>query len=282
MLVLLDNASSEYTFLVRFFSPPPPTTSSTPTGSSPAGAGWRARFGSSTTALVGGGGGGADDPLSAGSSRDRFGSLASVGGRTERLPSTVGGPPRDRQPSYIGAMPALAEVGRAGDNEGQAAVAAKEERREMEALWTMVFGPALESVQVRGRPSFCALRRPLGLTPTRLFPRAACPQAQITALLTPLPSPPHLLSLLSLLAALLLTAQTRGITPLEPFLLRQRLALWPLFQKRMDDEVAGLKGLAERAAPGGGGFMGMVTGVGGSKVKDAKVQKVRGLSLVEG
>lgn len=104
-------------------------------------------------------------------------------------------------------------------------------------------------------------------------------QAQITALLTPMPSPPHLLSLLSLLGALLTAAQNRGITPLEPFLIKQRLAIWPLFQKRMDDEAAALKALAERAAPGGGGLMGMVTGVSGSKVKDVKVQKVRRCAL---
>jgi hypothetical protein len=257
MLVLLDNASSEYTFLVRFFSPPPPMSSS---------AGGTPRLARLLSSFSQGAGGGEDGPVPA--ARDRFGSLAStVGGRTERLPSTVtlGGGLRERQPSYIGGMPALVEGdGRSG--EGSAA-AGKEERKEMEALFAMAFDPALEYVQVR------LIERKLPVTKLTHF--ASALQAQITALLTPMPSPPHLLSLLSLLGALLSAAQTRGITPLEPFLIKQRLALWPLFQKRIDDEAAGLKALAERAAPGGGGLMGMVTGVSGSKVKDAKVQKVR-------
>lgn len=141
MLVLLDNASSEYTFLVRFFSSPPPAASST-TGT-PRLARLLSSFsqsGDDGSAITGGGIG-----------RDRFGSLTSVGGRTERLPSavTLGG--RERQPSYIGGMPALAEGGPA---EGTAE--SKEERKEMDTLFTMVFGPALEYVQVRPR----SLRNP--------------------------------------------------------------------------------------------------------------------------
>lgn len=143
----------------------------------------------------------------------------------------------------------------------------------MENSWHQVFDPALDYVQVRS-PRRSPLGRPVFLMADRLLPLLSVfAQAQITALLTPVPSPPHLLSLLALLAELLSAAQERGITPLEGFLIKQRLTIWPLFQKRMDEEVASVKRLVDLAAPGGGGLLGMV-GVGG-KVKDAKVEKVR-------
>ena len=147
MLVLLDNASSEYTFLVRFFSPPPPTTSSS------TGAPRLARLLSSFSQAPPAG----DDAGASGGGRERFGSLASSvggsGGRTERLASTVtlGPGGRERQPSYIGGMPALAEGGGGGGGGagGEGTVEGKEERKEMEGLFAMVFGPALDYVQVR-------------------------------------------------------------------------------------------------------------------------------------
>lgn len=127
MLVLLDNASSEYTFLVRFFAPPPPSQPLSAPGPR------LNRFFSNASTM---------DDLSSGE-RQRMQSFASIGTRTERLPSTITLGGRDRLPSYIGEMPSLTEAGEQGS-----VLESKEEKKEMENSWHQVFDPALDYVQV--------------------------------------------------------------------------------------------------------------------------------------
>lgn len=67
-----------------------------------------------------------------------------------------------------------------------------------------------------------------------------------------------------------LEAEKRGCGPLETFLLGQRLAMWPLFQKDMGTQVESLKKLAESAV---GGLLSR------SGIKDSAVQVVS-LNLV--
>ncbi|ELU45944.1 vacuolar sorting protein [Rhizoctonia solani AG-1 IA] len=62
-----------------------------------------------------------------------------------------------------------------------------------------------------------------------------------------------------------LEAERRGCGPLETFLLGQRLAMWPLFQKDMGVQVDSLKKLAENAV---GGYLSR------SGIKDSAVQVV--------
>ncbi|KAK8854712.1 hypothetical protein IAR55_003451 [Kwoniella newhampshirensis] len=85
-----------------------------------------------------------------------------------------------------------------------------------------------------------------------------------------LPSPPPAIPLLTLIRLndhLLATCDTRGTLPLIPFLTGQKLAMWPVYRKEMDQHIDSLKKLADDA--GGKGLAGFV----GKGVKDGAVRQ---------
>lgn len=85
------------------------------------------------------------------------------------------------------------------------------------------------------------------------------------------PSPPPALPLLTLIRLndrLLATCDSRGTFPLIPFLQAQKLALWPVYRREMDQHIDSLKRLADDAEGKGlAGFM-------GRSVKDGAVRQV--------
>lgn len=127
---------------------------------------------------------------------------------------------------------------------------------------------------------FLALFTLSQIRPSRLAPLSLIfnPQSLITNLLsTPTtPSLPSLLSMIRLNDAVMDELTDRATTPLESFVLKQKLTLWPLFQKGMSANVESLKRLADAAGAGGG----MLGGLGlGGKVKDGAVELVSPNSL---
>ncbi|QRW15915.1 vacuolar protein sorting-associated protein, Vps52/Sac2 family protein [Rhizoctonia solani] len=87
----------------------------------------------------------------------------------------------------------------------------------------------------------------------------------IKAALEPAPPLIPLLTMIRLNENVYLEAERRGCGPLETFLLGQRLAMWPLFQKDMGVQVDSLKKLAENAV---GGYLSR------SGIKDSAVQVI--------
>jgi hypothetical protein len=78
-----------------------------------------------------------------------------------------------------------------------------------------------------------------------------------TSLLTPTPSALPLLTMIRLNERILNIAQERGTIPLEGFLQGQKMVLWPLYRKEMDNHIDSLKKLADEAEGKGlAGFMG--------------------------
>lgn len=114
--------------------------------------------------------------------------------------------------------------------------AAKEERAFVEGLWKQIMDPALE---------YC--------------------QSFIKTSLDPAPPLVPLLTIIRLNENVYLEAEKRGCGPLETFLLGQRLAMWPLFQKDMGAQVDSLKKLADNAV---GGLLSR------SGIKDSAVQVI--------
>lgn len=88
-----------------------------------------------------------------------------------------------------------------------------------------------------------------------------------STLLTPVPATIPLLVLIRLNDRALAVAQHRAALPLEAYLQKQRLALWPLFRKDMDARIDALKRLADDAE--GKGFAGLVRGVKDAAVREA-------------
>ncbi|KAK4689843.1 vacuolar protein sorting-associated protein 52, partial [Tremellales sp. Uapishka_1] len=85
------------------------------------------------------------------------------------------------------------------------------------------------------------------------------------------PSPPPAIPLLTLIRLndrLLATCDARGTLPLIPYLTGQKLAMWPVYRKEMDQHVESLKKLGDEAEGKGlAGFM-------GRGVKDGAVRQV--------
>ena len=82
-------------------------------------------------------------------------------------------------------------------------------------------------------------------------------------------SPPPAIPLLTMIRLndrLLGICDSRGTIPLEAFLQRQKLAMWPIFRKEMDAHVDGLKKLADVAEGKGSLF-------GSKGVKDGAVRQ---------
>ncbi|KAI5454705.1 Vacuolar protein sorting-associated protein 52 [Naganishia albida] len=275
-LVLLDNASAEYTFLVRFFSPLPETSSVT---SSPhAGA-----ISLSTTDLPVHRSH-ADSPASKFDRRESTYSLAS----SPIAPSTVEGSPiiyapsplrpsdsvsdaGDDEPpriisrtrstgvagSPIGSRPATTTRSVRQSFRGESVVASpaslvgsgagrgemsRDVRKEVDGIWHQVFDTALEYCDA----FFKSVTEPIAPPPT-------------------IP----LLTMIRLNDAILAEIDDRGCTPLEPTMLRLKLGMWPLFQKQMDSHVESVKRMADAAGGGGLGAM-----LGRAGVKDSAVKEV--------
>ncbi|KAF8607741.1 hypothetical protein BDV93DRAFT_603525 [Ceratobasidium sp. AG-I] len=113
---------------------------------------------------------------------------------------------------------------------------AKEERAFVDGLWKQIMDPALE---------YC--------------------QNFVKSALEPAPPLVPLLTMIRVNENVYLEAEKRGCGPLETFLLGQRLAMWPLFQKDMGMQVESLKKLAESAV---GGLLSR------SGIKDSAVQVI--------
>jgi hypothetical protein len=107
-------------------------------------------------------------------------------------------------------------------------------------IWHEVFDPALES---------CTL----------FFDSIMAPSA---------PPAVPLLSLIRLNDRFLSICETRGTHPLVSFLQSQKLSMWPVYRKEMDQHVDSLKKLADEAE--GRGLAGFV----GKSVKDGAVRQV--------
>jgi hypothetical protein len=76
------------------------------------------------------------------------------------------------------------------------------------------------------------------------------------SLLYPPPSALPLLTMIRLNEHILKTSQQRGTIPLEGYLQSQKMVLWPLYRKEMDNHVDSLKRLADEAEGKGlSGFM---------------------------
>ncbi|WVQ71945.1 hypothetical protein IAR50_001487 [Cryptococcus sp. DSM 104548] len=192
-LVLLDNASAEFTFIVRFFSRPVLQSQPPPSD----------RLNALSPLST---------PLESPSAS--FVDLTSEGGGR--------GTPRKR-PS-----------GTTVDNNSEGL-------KEAERIWHEVFDSALES--------------------TYQFHQS---------ILAPPPPAIPLLTIIRLNDHLLQLASLRGTIPLESYLTAQKLALWPVFRKEMDQHVDSLKRMADDAE--GKGFVGLVK----AGVKDGAVRKVAG------
>jgi len=172
LLVLMDNATAEYTFVTSFFSAEQPSSTSDVV--------------MSPTSLLSPTDGTFDDRLSlVGSDR---------GGITPR--------------QTAGSITASAQV-------------AKEERAFVDAAWRQIFDPSLE---------YC--------------------QTFVRTLLDPVPAVIPLLTMIRLTEEVIAEVQKRDCPPLESFIFRIRLEMWPLFQKAMAEHVDALKKLAEGATAG--------------------------------
>ncbi|CED85269.1 Vacuolar sorting protein VPS52/suppressor of actin Sac2 [Phaffia rhodozyma] len=204
MVVLLDNACAEYTFLTRFFS--------------------RLSLYSTRPDTLA-----TQDRLLNIQSEHATESGSGGAGRSVRKNSII---------SSVGAGGGLAD-GWKGSKEPEKED--KEDKERLQKMWHEIFDPALNYVQ-----------------------------QLLTTLLTPLPpSLPSLLSMIRLNDSIFQALLDRGCIPLEPFVIRQRLALWPVFQKHMGTNVESLRKLAETAGLGAS-FLGL----GATKVKDSKVESV--------
>ncbi|TFK55898.1 Vps52-domain-containing protein [Heliocybe sulcata] len=98
---------------------------------------------------------------------------------------------------------------------------AKEERASMDAAWKQIFDPTLD---------YC--------------------QTFVRTLLDPVPPVVQLLTMIRLTEEVMAEVQKRDCPPLESFIFRLRLEMWPLFQKGMAEHVDAVKKLAEGATAG--------------------------------
>lgn len=187
-LVLLDNASAEFTFLVRFFAP---------TSITPSSAQHRERVRSHETTPV-------DSPV--------LGPVSEAG--RSRIGRRRNGAATTPDPS--------------------------EGLKEAERIWHEVFDSALE---------YC----------TAFFTTTLAP--------TP-PNSIPLLTLIRLNDKLIATAESRGASPLVPYLTGWKMQLWPLYRKSMDAHIESIKVLADQAE--GKGIAGFI----GKGVKDGQVRAV--------
>jgi len=82
------------------------------------------------------------------------------------------------------------------------------------------------------------------------------------------PPPPviPLLTMIRINEAVFDEVQRRGCSPLETFIIGQRLTMWPIFQKEMSAHVESLKRLSDGAS---GGYL-----TRGVTLKDSLIQKV--------
>jgi vacuolar protein sorting-associated protein 52 len=235
MLVLLDNASAEFAFLVRFFG----TSSASALPSRPTSPGF-----SSSPRLPWGIQAGSQSRLESDS-----GSMASFAAAEEGVTarSRLGG----------------------GSRSGPGPGLDKSEASELEGLWHQVFDPAITYCQVRCWRGCCRNSCEKAERGTDLS--LPLLQSLITTLLTPPPSLPCHLAMIRLNDAVLAELESRGCTPLEAFVISQRLSLWPSFQKQMGLNLESLKKLADLAGAGSG-LLGLAKSGGG--VKDNLVAHV--------
>lgn len=145
----------------------------------------------------------------------------------------------------------------------------KSEASELEGLWHQVFDPAITYCQVRCWRGCCRNSCEKAERGTDLS--LPLLQSLITTLLTPPPSLPCHLAMIRLNDAVLAELESRGCTPLEAFVISQRLSLWPSFQKQMGLNLESLKKLADLAGAGSG-LLGLAKSGGG--VKDNLVAHV--------
>ncbi|THH02739.1 hypothetical protein EW026_g183 [Hermanssonia centrifuga] len=218
LLVLLDNGTSEYTFLTAFFSSPPPLprfTSSQTFTHTPSRPGFETRDSNSSMLL--------SPPQMVSPTRTEFDELRSLGSETGfggNGPFTGLASPRRRVTSInnvLGAPPPLGDVGAHGVNGKDS----KEEQASMNAIWKQVMDPVLE---------YC--------------------QTYITQSLAPHPTIP-LLTIIRLTEDVMLEVQKRGCQPLETFIFTMRLKMWPVWQKGMADHIDGVKRMAEGTGAAG-------------------------------
>ena len=138
-------------------------------------------------------------------------------------------------------MDAASEAGRSSRPRSRLGLTeVNEGLKDAERIWHQVFDTALESVS-----SF------------------------FNSILSPSPPPAiPLLTLIRLNDRLLSTCDSRGTLPLISYLQSQKLAMWPVYRKEMDQQVDSLKALADQAE--GKGLASYV----GKAVKDGSVRQV--------
>ncbi|PSS05383.1 hypothetical protein PHLCEN_2v3872 [Hermanssonia centrifuga] len=242
LLVLLDNGTSEYTFLTAFFSSPPPLprfTSSQTFTHTPSRPGFETRDSNSSMLL--------SPPQMVSPTRTEFDELRSLGSETGfggNGPLTGLASPRRRVTSInnvLGAPPPLGDVGALGVNGKDS----KEEQASMNAIWKQVMDPVLEYCQVR--PFLVTLQSPLSAALNYI---SFFLQTYITQSLAPHPTIP-LLTIIRLTEDVMLEVQKRGCQPLETFIFTMRLKMWPVWQKGMADHIDGVKRMAEGTGAAG-------------------------------
>ena len=141
-------------------------------------------------------------------------------------------PPMSQTPS---------EIGREATSESRKGISETDEGlKDAERIWHEVFDSALEYV-------------------SSFFSSIVSPVA---------PPAVPLLTLIRLNDRLLSICDARGTLPLLPFLQSQKLALWPIYRKEMDQHVDSLRRLADEAE--GKGLAGFVS----RGVKDGAVRQV--------
>ncbi|EPQ59401.1 hypothetical protein GLOTRDRAFT_55363 [Gloeophyllum trabeum ATCC 11539] len=173
LLVLMDNATAEYTFVTTFFSHEQPGTRANPM--------------QSPTSLL--------SPTD-GAFEDRLSAIGSDAGTPRQRAGSV---------SFPTTPPSLA----------------KEEQAALDAAWKQTFDPSLE---------YC--------------------QTFVRSLLEPIPPVIPLLTMIRLTEDVMAEVQIRECPPLESFIFKIRLEMWPIFQKAMAEHVESLKKLAEGTASG--------------------------------
>ncbi|KAJ9101932.1 hypothetical protein QFC19_005013 [Naganishia cerealis] len=259
LLVLLDNASAEFTFLVRFFSPAPETIAGTassrnlsemtsPSSSDPA------------VNTLG-------SPMRRSDRKDSNISLFPTVHSAEGSPISAPSPLRpadsisDAGDSVIDRALVASPISRPGTTRARPSIISqrngsvvggirthrlvdipRDTRKELEALWHQVFDPALE---------YCEA----------FFKSVAEPVAP--------PSTISLLTMLRLNDGVLSELEARGCTPLESVVLGLKLGMWPLFQKQMDSHIDSVKRMADAASGGGFGAM-----LGRAAPKDSAIHEV--------
>ena len=221
MLVLLDNGTAEYSFIINFFSSPEPIRPPVPTSSLRPGLSPRNSLLLSPAPVVTE----FEDAKSNGESE--LAGNAGVSSPKARLTSIN---------SVLG-FPSPAEGTQPLPNGKEV----KDEQNAMNAIWKQVMDPVLAYCEV------CSNTRPLHVTILKFF------QTFVGQILAPHPTVP-LLTMIRLTEEVMLEVQKRNCPPLETFIFSTRLKMWPVWQKGMGDHLEGVRKLVE--GPSGAGALG--------------------------